>query len=170
MSSKTKTMSVSTLWDVNYCSAKLLPYLYAALGLFILIGCKQDSKEYEVKGKQQQILHAIVSPDTIHIADLPDSLQPKPIFLENRPAPLNILVPKASSSNSPEFHPIFKKTPLKPPVEVEAEFSTVFQNYSTEEGVAVDLISCSFADSKGNLWFGTFVAGHGRFIGTKCTV
>ena len=45
----------------------------------------------------------------------------------------------------------------------------MFRNYSTEEGVAVDVTSCSFADSKGNLWFGTFVGGLNKYNGNVFT-
>ncbi|WP_115462169.1 adenylate/guanylate cyclase domain-containing protein [Winogradskyella aurantiaca] len=157
------------LWNELFFKSELWYRLSACIAIIVLVGCKPDHKEFELADKQQPIQVNIVSPDTILLANLPDSLQPKPIFLENRPAPLKIKIPKPGSSDRPEFHPIFKKSPLKPPVEVEAEFSTVFQNYSTEEGVAVDLISCSFADSKGNLWFGTFVAGLSKYNGKVFT-
>ena len=153
------------LWHARCSQLKLWHTVCACLALLILAGCKQDHEAFELADKQQSIQVNIVSPDTILLANLPDSLQPKPIFLENRPEPLKIKIPKIGSSAPPEFHPIFKKARLKPPAEVKAKFSTVFRNYSTEDGVAVDVTSCSFADSKGNLWFGTFVAGLSKYNG-----
>ncbi|BAO76567.1 adenylate/guanylate cyclase domain-containing protein [Winogradskyella sp. PG-2] len=160
---------VRMLWNKLFFRSKLWYRLSGCIAIIVLVGCKQDHEEFELVGKQQSIQVNIVSPDTILLADLPDSLRPKPIWLENKPTPLKIKIPKTGSSGRAEFHPIFKKARLKPPVEVEAEFSTIFQNYSTEEGVAVDLISCSFADSKGNLWFGTFVAGLSKYNGKDFT-
>lgn len=171
MSGKKKTISVRVgkTVDVHYFSFKSWYCLCALLAILALLGCKQDHKESELAGKQQTIELNRVSPDTILLANLPDSLRPKPIWLENRTAPLKTKIPKTGSSSRPEFHPLFKKVRLKPPVEVKAEFSTVFRNYSTEDGVAVDVTSCSFADSKGNLWFGTFVAGLSKYNGKVFT-
>ncbi|WP_104813682.1 adenylate/guanylate cyclase domain-containing protein [Aureitalea marina] len=169
MSSKTKTILVSMMRDVLSFRSKLSYCLYATLAIVALAGCKQDHEEFELAGKQQSIQVNIVSPDTILFADLSDSLRPKPIWLENRPEPLKIEIPKTVSSSSPDFHPLYPETQLKPPMEVKAEFSTVFRNYSTEEGVAVDVTSCSFADSKGNLWFGTFVGGLTKYNGKDFT-
>jgi len=153
------------LWHALCFQLKLWHTVCVCLVILVLAGCKPDHKQYNLADKQQAVWKNRVSPDTILLASLPDSLQPKPIFLENRPKPLKIKIPKKGSSAPPGFHPIFKKARLKPPAEVKAKFSTVFRNYSTEEGVAVDVTSCSFADSKGNLWFGTFVAGLSKYNG-----
>ena len=165
MSSKTKTILVSMMRDVLSFRSKLLYCVYATIAIFALVGCKQNHEEFELAGTQQSIQVNIVSPDTILLSDLPDSLRPKPIWLENRPEPLKIEIPKTASSSRANFHPLFPEIQLKQPFEVQAEFSTVFRNYSTEDGVAVDVTSCSYADSKGNLWFGTFVAGLSKYNG-----
>lgn len=160
---------VRMLWNKLFFRSKPWYRLSACIAIIVLTGCKQDHIEFELADKQQPIQINKVSPDTILLADLPDSLRPKPIWLENKPAPLKTKIPKTSSPGRPEFHPLFKKIRLTPPVEVKAEFSTIFRNYSTEEGVAVDVTSCSFADSKGNLWFGTFVAGLSKYNGKVFT-
>jgi ligand-binding sensor domain-containing protein/class 3 adenylate cyclase len=165
MTSKKQYILLRILRD-DHCFHRIILYcFYACLSTLVLAGCKQDHEDFELVGKQQSIQVNIVSPDTILLANLPDSLQPKPIFIENRPEPLKIKIPKIGSSDRPEFHPIYKEVQLNPPVEVEAKFSTIFRNYSTEEGVAIDVTSCSFADSKGNLWFGTFVGGLNKYNG-----
>ena len=156
-------------WNIFNFRTKLLycPFLYA--GILVLIGCAQEHKLQEPADNRQSALTTKIFPDTIQLSDLPDSLRPKPIWLDKRPKPLSIITPKTSSLGHVDFHPLFPATQLTPPTEVKAEFSTMFRNYSTEEGVAVDVTSCSFADSKGNLWFGTFVAGLNKYNGKVFT-
>lgn len=169
MSSKTKTILVRTLWNIFYFRLKLWCGLCASLAILAFVGCDQDHKKYELASKEQSIRYNRVSPDTIYFSELPDSVRPKPILLKSRPEPLKVVLPKTFSLSRPNFHPLFPETQLTPPVEVKAEFSTMFRNYSTEEGVAVDVTSCSFADSKGNLWFGTFVGGLNKYNGKVFT-
>ncbi|HSA04512.1 MAG TPA: two-component regulator propeller domain-containing protein, partial [Tenuifilaceae bacterium] len=40
-----------------------------------------------------------------------------------------------------------------------------FTNYNTEQGLALSSVACSFMDSQGNLWFGTYGGGASRFDG-----
>jgi streptogramin lyase len=44
-----------------------------------------------------------------------------------------------------------------------------FTNYGTEQGLPLSEISCSFVDSLGNLWFGTYGAGVCRYNGKNFT-
>ena len=166
---KRQTKSPKMLRDVHYLISMLWYCLCAFTALIVLVGCNQDHERNKPAGTQQSIRLKKVSPDTIHLSEVADSLRPEPILIENRPEPLKIAIPKALPSRPAHFHPLFPETQLKLPIEVEAEFSTIFRNYSTEEGVAVDVTSCSFADSKGNLWFGTFVAGLNKYNGKVFT-
>jgi len=58
---------------------------------------------------------------------------------------------------------------LAPPEEVTATHSSLTKNYSTEQGLEIDVISCAYADSKGNLWFGTYVGGLMKYNGKSFT-
>jgi len=55
----------------------------------------------------------------------------------------------------------------KPFVQADSTFggTPVFTNYGTEQGLPLSEISCSYTDSDGNLWFGTFGAGICRYDG-----
>ncbi len=150
MTGKIKTIVVNMLWDLRRFRARLCACFCIIFVVLLLLGCTQNYKAYSPKGKPEEVFANKVLPDTIYLSDVQDSLQSKPIFLKNRPQPLKVTMPKAFSSRRPDFHPLFPETQLRPPVEVKAQFSTMFRNYSTEEGVAVDVTSCSFADSKGN--------------------
>ena len=169
MSNKSEITLIQIPWGDLYFRSRLLCCLFASLAILALVGCNRDDEENKFTVKQESILENRVSPDTIHLSNLPDSLKSKPIFLANRPEPIKIITPKAFSYNPTDFHPLFPETRLKLPIEVQAEFSTIFRNYSTEEGIAVDVTSCSFADSKGNLWFGTFVGGLNKYNGKVFT-
>jgi ligand-binding sensor domain-containing protein/serine phosphatase RsbU (regulator of sigma subunit) len=43
------------------------------------------------------------------------------------------------------------------------------QNYTTDDGLAMDVVQCSFKDNIGNLWFGTLGAGISKFDGKTFT-
>ena len=90
MTSKKQTILKRILRDSRRFRRITLCCSYACIAIIVLAGCKQDHEEFQLAGKQQSIQVHIVSPDTILLADLPDSLQPKPIWLENKPEPLKI--------------------------------------------------------------------------------
>ena len=107
MLSKTKTILVRLLWDIFYCRLKHLYCLCAFLAILALLGCDQDHKQYYLAGQQQPLQDNRVSPDTILLANLPDSLQPKPIFIENRPERKQAMSKRAKQFTSDA---IFSKT------------------------------------------------------------
>jgi len=43
------------------------------------------------------------------------------------------------------------------------------RNYTTDDGLAMDVVQCSFKDKIGNLWFGTLGAGISKFDGKSFT-
>ena len=99
------------------------------------------------------------------LASLPDSQQPETIFLENTPAPITV------SLDEPVSFIIDQKSGQKnilhvdPVKKVKASFSPVVKNYTSEQGLAQDVLSWVFTDKKGNLWFGTFVSGISKYDG-----
>ena len=44
-----------------------------------------------------------------------------------------------------------------------------FTNFTTNNGLALDAVSCSVIDRFGNLWFGTFGGGVSRYDGKSFT-
>jgi len=46
---------------------------------------------------------------------------------------------------------------------------TLFTNYNTEQGLALNSIACGYTDKNGNLWFGTLGGGVSRYDGKSFT-
>ncbi len=128
------------------------------------------------------------------LADLPDSLQPKITDLDTAPKPRTIKVP---TSNGGSYSVILSNGKvstinLEPPV---TKLLPVLQNakgepikdtagnpfimgagglsnfttFTTDNGLALDAVSCSIIDKIGNIWFGTWGGGVSRFDGKTFT-
>ena len=142
------------------------------LSLIILFSCntKQDN--------QVSNTAAIVQQDTLApmqstiLADLPDSLQPKTIYLDKMPAP------KVAQAGKAETKPLAvlqndKGEPIldsegKPFIMGEGGKSN-FTTFTTDNGLALDATSCSVMDKTGNLWFGTYGGGVSKYNGKSFT-
>ena len=124
------------------------------------------------------------------ISTLPDSLQPKKILLESMPKPLTVVVPKKkegfySVTNSEgEVTKINLEAPTNKSLSVLQNEKgepildkdgkpfimgdggkSIFTNFTTDNGLALDVINCSVMDKSGNLWFGTYGGGVSRYDG-----
>ncbi len=145
--------------------------------------------------KKQQVLttseNKPVPPHLTILSDLPDSLQPKITYLANAAQPKTISVPTGGSRTYTPQN-TNGKIKLMPPTQkflpvlrnsdgtiirdghdgtfVMGEGGTSnFRYFTTDNGLALDGISCSMMDSKGNLWFGTWGGGISRYDGKSFT-
>ena len=82
------------------------------------------------------------------------------------PLPRNIIIPSSSKTITLNDGKLLK---LDPPVTKPAGFLAVMQNYSTDNGLALDAISCAVMDKTGNIWFGTVGGGVSRYDGKSFT-
>ena len=132
----------------------------------MLFSCTHKVKEKSVTHFTQD---STVRIKVTILANLPDSLQPETILLENTPAPKTIRIPDKPIS----FTINHKSGPhilnLAPAEKTKVLFSPVLKNYTTEQGLALDLTTCGYADKKGNLWFGTTVNGVSKYDGHSFT-
>jgi len=103
------------------------------------------------------------------LANLPDSLQPETILLKNTPAPKTIHVSAKPVSITINNKSGPRTLTLMPKAKIRASFSPNIQNYTTEQGLTMDVMSAGYADKKGNLWFGTTVGGVIRYDGHSFT-
>ncbi len=129
------------------------------------------------------------------IAQLPDSSQPKTIALNSKPKPLVVTVPARSGGAYYQTAPdgkaikinlaptvikpleVFKNEKGKPIVDREGKpvmmgdggGKSNFTNFTTDNGLALDQVSCSKMDKWGNLWFGTDGGGVSRYDGKSFT-
>ncbi len=102
---------------------------------------------------------------------------PKVIFLSSRPNPNVVSVPHLPGGTYE--YPIgddTKTVNLLPPVTKEleqlapeAQGAGFFVTYTTDNGLALDPVTCGFKDNLGNLWFGTAGGGVSRYDGKTFT-
>ena len=104
------------------------------------------------------------------IADLTDSLQPKTFLLEQMPKPITMAVPKTGGIT--KMFPVLRDKKGEPildtdgkPFIIGAGGNSNFTNFTTDQGLPLDNISCSLMDKIGNLWFGTNGGGVSRYEG-----
>ena len=165
--------------------------LVFALLLLTFQGCNHKSNEAAPQHTSQQTLKTkIKAPVVTSIANLPDSQQPVKYFLDTMAPPLILHVPAAVIGSSPyaEVSGQRTTTSLQPPIEnplqcLEGKKGGIvrsatgqpfilgnggishFVNFNSDNGLAMDAVSCSLFDKKGHLWVGTFGAGLSRFDG-----
>ncbi|MDP1744944.1 MAG: two-component regulator propeller domain-containing protein [Bacteroidota bacterium] len=72
------------------------------------------------------------------------------------------------TSNGPQVV-TFSSPKIIPLISGEAGGFTFMQNYNTEQGLALSIVSCGYSDKKGNLWFGTYGGGVSRYDGKSFT-
>lgn len=161
--------------------------------LAVLFSC--NNKQQENKPTAGVSKQDTFSPPHITIlADLPDSLRPKVTLLDTAPKPRTVIVPTHGSSSysfkneKGDVTKINLEPPVKKmlPVLLNAKGESIkdsagnafimgtggrgnFTNFTSDDGLALDAISCSIMDRLGNLWFGTFGGGVSRYDGKTFT-
>ncbi len=161
------------------------------LFLLLLFSCTNNKQENNsAKGTAIAIADTIAPPRITVLAALPDSLQPKTVVLDGAAKPLTVPVPKTKGGSYTDH--FGNKINLEPPVNTplpvlqNEKGSPVkdnngnpflmgtggianFTNFTTDNGLALDAVSCSITDKKGDLWFGTYGGGVSRYDGKAFT-
>ncbi len=138
--------------------AKSLPHLFTSLVFLVLINACSQNTSPEVNAADT---NAFVPPKITSISQLPADKKPREIFLENTPRPLSIIVPKGRQQyNSRGF---LKQATM--PVAADAQGRGFFATFTTDDGLALDQVHCSYKDKLGNLWFGTNGGGVSKYDG-----
>ncbi len=134
--------------------------------LFILYSChtKYENKTTDTTAAQ----YTLATLQVTVIADLHDSLKPKIIVIDTMPKPTTVAAGKGETKMLPvlrnEKGEIILDAEEKPFILGDGGKSN-FTNYSTDNGLVLDAISCSIEDKAGNLWFGTYGGGVSRYDG-----
>ena len=140
-----------------------IKYLYTTFALIILLfvlnSCSENTENQAVlKSELDSITKAI------------------PHLIKNPIVPLEdtciqaqyVLIPTKSTSSTVTSK-IGEIIQLTPPTVKKADFLSQMQNYTTDDGLALDAIAASIMDKKGNLWFGTYGGGVSRYDGKSFT-
>lgn len=177
---------------MQYTKNNIKKYSALIFCILILIACESKREKNIPNVALPGVLRDkdVTPPHVILLSSLPDSLQPKTVFLEQMPKPLYVPIPKNtggvySTKNSPEG---LAKIKLEPPVQkmlpvlLDEKGKPVkgkdgkpffmdrggipnFTNFTTENGLALDAIISSFVDKTGNIWFGSIGGGVSRYNG-----
>ena len=156
--------------------------------LFVVFACNDNQNENKQKKSPTVI-------ETIGTHATTDSLKPAPIInLSEKPEPVVFAIPtKVGGSYIKHLirgdvkidlvPPVIKVLPVvvtdlnsctTPPTTAPSKDQSPaaignFTTFTTDQGLALDVISCGYKDSKGNLWFGTDGGGVSRYDGKSFT-
>jgi ligand-binding sensor domain-containing protein/signal transduction histidine kinase len=164
-------------------------YLASAFFAITLFSCTKDNQESMPVNNQDTL---VLAPVITRISDLPDSLKPKIVDLSKMPEPYKFIIPEPGSSprllTTPdgqvvEIKPLERK--LLPTLEGKEEYirklmeNNTFDSgkgglpyytaFTTDDGLAMNHITCAAIDRKGHIWLGTWGEGISRFNGEHFT-
>jgi ligand-binding sensor domain-containing protein/signal transduction histidine kinase len=162
--------------------------------IFIAFSCNTKHETPAANEKSTVTEETTAPPQVISVADLPDSLKPKTINLDKMPKPLKVEIPtkKGGFYTVKRANGDMSKIMLEPPekkmlavlkdrnghlLEDSAGHTFIlgeggiadFNNYTSDDGLALDAVNCSMTDKTGNLWFGTQGGGVSRYDGRSFT-
>jgi ligand-binding sensor domain-containing protein/class 3 adenylate cyclase len=172
-----------------------MKYLFILSGILFLAASCNNRKEHKPPETTTASMQDTFAPPHITvIANLSDSLQPKIMFLDKAPKPITTDIPKikgisySTATSRGEVRkinfepPVRKMLPVlqdekgKPIKDKEGNSFIMgdggisnFKNFTTDDGLALDMVNCSFMDKSGNLWFGTRGGGVSRYDGKSFT-
>ncbi len=139
---------------------------------FTLIICSCNTKHENKAIEKLTNQNSLVSLQEIRVASLPDSLQPKTVYLDQMPAAKVI---KAGTGEVKTL-PVLQNDKGEPILDSKGNpfimgngGKSNFTNFTTDNGLALDAISCSIMDKSGNLWFGTQGGGASKYDGKSFT-
>ena len=138
--------------------------------LIVLVGssCTPKQEDHAIDNKLKQ--DTLVPIQVTVIKSLPDSLQPKTVFLDKVPAPKVVAVSK--NAGVTKMLPVLQNEKGETILDAEGKPFIMgdggisnFTNFTTDNGLALDAVTCSELDKFGNLWFATGGGGVTRYDG-----
>ncbi|MCB0687775.1 MAG: hypothetical protein KDC53_14670, partial [Saprospiraceae bacterium] len=164
----------------------------SVLFICISIGLSSCAHHQEDNRSNLAAYDSLVPPVTIRIADLPDSSKPEKINLAERPKPQKVIIPKSEKNSQyyvdPSGHPVSLLPPSRkvlPALPDKEKHSTKLHErpsislgeaglpfsfkFTTDDGLAMNNVSCGATDRRGHLWIGTWGQGISRFDGLHFT-
>lgn len=144
--------------------------------LLLLYSCSYNRNKdsaYESSSKKQELYSAIndsLKPPRITLlTNLADSNKPVTVDIIKKPVTVSIPV-KTGGYHILRTDAGVEKVNLSPPIiKPASEAILSFTNYSTEQGLSLSTIVCSYMDKSGNLWFGSRGGGVSKFDGRSFT-
>jgi signal transduction histidine kinase/ligand-binding sensor domain-containing protein len=165
--------------------------IFWAFGIQLFFASCSGKKPLDLSNNSTQERQAI---EITVLANLPDSVQPKVVFLNTAPVPSKVLLSDLGaiqknyidgsgqtqlrnltpatvqllSQLTDENDKLIRDYNGNPFLQGEGGISQ-FKNYSSDNGLTLDAINCGIIDQRGHLWFGTNSGGVSRFDGETFT-
>ena len=150
---------------------------FLLINVLIFFAACNNNKQQTTHATQTQ--DSFISPRVSILANLSDSNKPREVLLEKAPKPVTIKIPDHYGGNYLQQSATGIKTiPLLPPathsfidtntrlpIAADLQGRGFFTTYTTDNGLALDQIYCSYKDNMGHLWFGTNGGGVSRYDG-----
>lgn len=149
--------------NIKDTTAKPLSHLFLSLAFLVLISACSQNTSHKVNTADT---NAFVPAKTTSISQLPANKKPREIFLKNTPRPLSIVV-TANHLKNYNGRALPRQTTL--PIAADAQGRGFFATFTTDNGLALDQVFCSYKDKEGNLWFGTNGGGVSKYDGKTFT-
>lgn len=151
----------------NHWNSSILKHIPAILGLAMLFSCTEKKNPDLIAITQH------VAPIALHkslLSDLATTNKPTQVFIDKVPSPKTELLVEPAIKNSASLAThLFLDSLTGLPVSEDAQGKGLFSTYTTDEGLALDQIYCSYKDKNGNLWFGTSGGGVSKYDGKTFT-
>ena len=126
--------------------------------LVLLSSCSQNNNQNATAKKAQDSLSF---PAITILSELADSNKPKEIVITNPPKPIAVIY-------SGKYNTSVSGSQIKP-ISQDAQGNGFFTKYTTDNGLALDQVYCSYKDKEGNIWFGTNGGGVSKYDGRNFT-
>src|ERR1041385_1801210 len=107
------------------------------LSLLLLFSCTHN--KVEIKSTDSAKRDSAAPVRVTILADLPDSLQPETILLKNTPAPQTFKILNKPITITVNHKSGPRTYNLNPTERIKASFSPMLKNYTTEQGLAMDV-------------------------------
>lgn len=157
--------------------------------VFTFIACEQHTEDTNLKTQNQTTAYTppiklTPGTDTIKLPTIINILPQGKASREDVSGPTTILIPtkpggyytKKKKDGTEEkinlLPPVINQMPVvsrnlkgEPLPDQSAAAAGMFTNYTSDNGLALDAVSCSMEDRWGNLWFGTFGGGVSKYDG-----
>lgn len=159
--------------------------------ILIIASCKNNKQHTD--NNEVETIQIFESPIIVYQSNLPDSSRPKSIIVKDMPNARSITIPTNEldysyiNSNNKKID-LTLTPPTITPTAVLTDNKGVpisdslgnnftmgnggishFTNFTTNDGLALDGISCSVMDNEGNIWFGTQGGGVSKYDGYTFT-
>lgn len=127
---------------------------------FLFISCSQHEKRIPAESNVKKL----AAPKITLLSTLPEKDRPKQILLNTVSPPIVTSLAKRNNGIKPAPENNTENSSA-----IAAEGRGFFTTYTTDNGLSLDQVYCSFRDKWGNLWFGTNGGGISKYDGKNFT-